>query len=303
MHSIQNRSTLVPKARNALALACLSAVACICGAAEIATDPGDYAALPPGTNLGIVYYQHAERNSFYANGAAMPGPFKLVTDIGLARFVHYMKIGEYVIDPQIIIPFGRVDLRTSFGPLSPVSASGVGDPLVGGTLWLLNRPEQQQWFGVSAFASLPVGQYDAAKGPVNVGENRWKGIFQSAYVTALSKDFVLDVIAEYATYGENDNFLGLRKKQAASYGIQSHLRYIISPATSVALSYYHDFGGTTELNGVSQNDRMNNGRWQVGIASFVTPTVQLQVQGGRASTVESGARESSRVNLRLVKVL
>jgi hypothetical protein len=303
MHDIHTRTSRMPAARRVFLLASLAAIACTAGASEIATDPGDYAALPPGLNLGIIYYQHTERNAYYANGTRLPGPFKLVTDIGLARFVHFMKVGDYVVDPQIIIPFGRVDLRTAFGPLTPVSASGVGDPLVGGTLWLLNRQEQKQWWGVSAFAAVPAGQYEASRGPVNVGENRWKGIFQTAYVTALGKNFMLDAIAEYTTYGENDNFLGLEKQQAASYGIQSHLRYVVSPSTSVALSYYHDFGGATRLNGAAQNDRMNNGRWQVGIASFVTPTLQLQLQAGKASTVHNGARESSRVNLRLVKVL
>lgn len=303
MHYTQKRTTFMPAARKAIVLAGLMALACSAGAAEIATDPGDYAALPPGLNLGIVYYQHTERNAYFANGAKTPGPFRLVTDIGLARFVHYMKVGDYVVDPQIIVPFGKVDLGTAFGPLTPVAASGVGDALVGGTLWLLNRQEQKQWWGVSAFASVPTGSYEAARGPVSVGENRWKGIFQSAYVTALGNHFMLDTIAEYATYGENSNFLGLKKQQDPSYGIQSHLRYVISPATSVAVSYFHDFGGATRLDGAAQNDRMNNGRWQVGIASFVTPQLQVQLQAGKASKVDNGARETSRVNFRLVKVL
>lgn len=302
-HTKEKCNSLVPAACKSGLLAGVVAIACTANAAEIATDPGDYAALPPGLNLGIVYYQHTERDAYYSRGASLPGPFKLVTDIGLARFVHFMKVGDCVVDPQIIVPFGRVDLRTAFGPLTPVAASGVGDPLVGGTLWLLNRQEQQQWWGVSAFASVPAGRYEASKGPVNVGENRWKGIFQTAYVTALGKNFMLDAIAEYTTYGENDNFLGLRKQQAASYGIQSHLRYVISPATSVAISYFHDFGGETLLNGALQNDRMNNGRWQVGVASFVTPSLQLQLQAGKASSVHNGAGESSRINFRLVKVL
>jgi hypothetical protein len=271
-------------------------------AAEIATDPGDYAALPAGTSLGLLYMQHTERNANYANGNRTAGDFKLVTDIGLARFVHFMKVGDYVIDPQIIVPFGRVDLKTPFGPLNPVSSSGVGDPLVGGTLWLVNQQEKQQWLGVSAFASIPVGNYDGKKGPVNVGENRWKGIFQLGYVTALPGNFMLDLIGEYAVYGDNNNFLGLRRQQDASYGAQTHLRYMFSPQTSVSLSYYHDFGGATKINGVSQNDRMNNGRLQLGFSTFVSPTVQLQAQYGQATSVENGAKESNRFNLRIAKV-
>ncbi|MFJ3056815.1 transporter [Herbaspirillum sp. NPDC087042] len=292
-------------ALRATLMACAAALAMLAGgtqAAEIATDPGDYAALPAGTNLGLLYLQHTERNANYANGNRTAGDFRLVTDIGLARLVHFMKLGDYVIDPQIIIPCGKVDLKTPFGPLNPVSASGMGDPLVGATLWLLNQQEQQRWLGVSAFVSLPAGSYDGARGPVNLGENRWKGIFQLGYVTALPANFMLDVVGEYAVYGNNNDFLGMKREQDASYGLQTHLRYMFSPTTSVALSYYQDFGGATTLNGAAQNDRMNNGRLQLGFSTFVSPSVQLMAQYGQSVKVENGAKESNRFNLRLAKV-
>jgi hypothetical protein len=264
-------------------------------AAEIATDPGDYVALPAGTDLGIVYYQRAEFKSVYANSRQVPVPFRLVTDIGLARWVHYTTLGDYLVTPQVIIPFGKVDLR-------PQSASGVGDPVVAAALWLVNQPEAQRWVTVSAFASLPVGKYDASE-PLNMGENRWKGVFQSAYLTSLSKNVMLDLVGEVAIYGENDDFGGMRRKQDASYGGQVHLRYMLAPTTSVSVTYYHDFGGESKLNGVAQHDRMNNSRFLVSVAGFVSPTVQLQLQAGKSLKVTNGPKESSRINLRLVKVL
>lgn len=290
--------------RKTLGAACaaLVLVSCMARAAEITTDAGDYAALPAGVDLGIVYAQHTERDAFYVGGDKLPGRFRLETDIGLLRWVHYTKIGDFVIDPQVILPFGTVRLKTPFGPLGKTTASGVGDPLIGATLWLLNRSEAQQWFGVTAAVSVPVGNYDDDKGPVNIGENRWKGIFHAGYVTALPGNLMLDLIGEYAVYGDNDDFLGMKRKQDPSYGIQTHLRYLFSPTTHVALSYYHDFGGKTRVGGVSQNDRMDNNRWLAGFATFVAPTVQLQAQYGRAISVENGPRESSRFNLRVVKV-
>jgi hypothetical protein len=284
------------KATRALAAAGLAALLVPATAAEIPTDPGDYVALPAGTDLGILYYQRAEFKAVYANGRRLAVSFNLGTDIGLARWVHYTRLGDFLVTPQVIIPFGKVDLR-------PQSASGVGDPVVGSALWLVNRPEEQRWFTVSAFASLPVGKYDGAQGPVNLGENRWKGVFQSAYITALSKNVMLDVVGEYALYGDNDDFAGRRRKQDASYGGQVHLRYMLAPTTSVSLTYYHDFGGASKLNGVAQHDRMNNSRFLVGLAGFVSPTMQLQLQAGKSLKVTNGVKEDSRINLRLVKVL
>jgi hypothetical protein len=298
MHQLQQAPQFslrnVTRALAAAACAACTTIFAPAMAQQIPTDPGDYTALPAGTDLGIVYYQHAEYKSVYANGNKLPVPFDLKTDIGLARWVHYTRLGDYLVTPQVIIPFGRVDL-------SPLKTRGVGDPIIGSALWLVNEPEQQRWVTVSAFASVPVGKYDANE-PLNMGENRWKGVFQSAYLTSLSKNVMLDLVGEVALYGENDAG-GVRRKQDASYGGQVHLRYMLAPTTSVSLTYYHDFGGESKLNGVAQHDRMNNSRFLVGVAGFVSPTMQLQLQAGKALKVANGPKESGRINLRLVKVL
>ncbi|MDP3536403.1 MAG: transporter [Halomonas sp.] len=271
-------------------------------AAEIATDPGDYVPLPEGSNLGLLYLQYASRDSVYANGDQLPGGAGLDTHIGLARLIHYLDIGGYTVNPQVILPFGKVNLTSPFGPLEPESATGIGDPMIGATAWLVNNPEQQQWFGLSAFASIPFGQYDSHKGPVNVGENRWKGIFQAGYVTGLSDHFMLDLIAEYAIYSNNDDFLGIRREQDDSQSLQTHFRYLLNPQSHIALSYYHTFGGETTVGGVQQDDELNNNRWLATFSTFVQPTLQLQAQYGQDIGVENGFKEDQRFNLRLAKV-
>ncbi|MEA1079923.1 transporter [Marinobacter qingdaonensis] len=271
-------------------------------AAEIATDPGDYTPLPAGVNLGLLYGQYATRDTVYSDGDKVPVDAGLDTTIGLARFVHYMDIGGIIVDPQIIVPFGKVELKETFGPLQPTSESGVGDPIVGATAWVLNQPEAQQWVGLSAFVSVPVGQYDEDKGPVNIGENRWKGIFQAAYVKHLSNRVVLDLIAEYSVYGDNDDFLGVTREQDDAQSLQAHMRYLLPEQSHLALSYYHSFGGETTVGGQEQDDRVNTNRWLATYATFVAPTVQLQVQAGQDIHVENGFEEEARVNLRVLKV-
>lgn len=299
-------SPLSKKIRHVLAMAgalTLSTTATLtANAAEIATDPGDYVPLPEGSTLGLLYLQHASRDSVYANGDLLRDDTGLDTRIGLARFIHYLDIGGYTVNPQIILPFGRVELKAPFGPLEPTSSSGMGDPMIGATTWLVNNPDQQKWFGLSAFASMPAGKYDASNGPINVGENRWKGIFQAGYVTGLGDDFMLDIIAEYATYGDNDDFIGTRREQNDSQSLQTHFKYLLSPQSHLALSYYHSFGGETTVGGVRQDDALDNSRWQATFATFVQPTLQLQMQYGQDINVENGFKEDQRINLRVAKV-
>ena len=271
-------------------------------AAQVATDPGDYSPLPAGVDLGILYYQHTTHEKLYASGheiSNLAGIEKLTTDIGLLRWVHYTQIGGFTIDPQIIIPFGEVSLKTGGGN---IRSSGVGDPIVGGTVWLHNDPETKRAFGITALASLPIGQYDAEKGAVNVGENRWKLITQAGYVTPLSDTISLDLIAEYTFFGDNDDFAGRKKEQQNQYGVQPHLSKSIAAMTKVTLSYYHDFGGETSLDGTDLDDELSNSRWQGTFAHFIAPDIQLQLQYGRSLEVKNGFSEEDRINFRLVKV-
>jgi hypothetical protein len=267
-------------------------------AAQIATDPGDYMALPAGTDLAILYGQIASRDKVYSNGNAAPVAFKLDTEIGLFRYVHYTTIAGYTINPQFIIPFGSVKLKQ---PVS-LSASGVADPLVGGTLWVVNKPQQNEYVGLSAFLSLPIGNYDASRAAVNLGENRWKGIFHAGWITPITGKWVLDLLGEATVFGDNTDYAGARRKQEMQYGVQAHLRYVLSQTSHVALSYYHDFGAESKVAGVSQNDRLNNSSAQLTYANFVAPTVQLQAQYGRGLKTENGPREDQRFNLRVLKV-
>lgn len=266
-------------------------------AAQVPTDPGDYTALPPGTDLALMYGQFTKRDRIYSDGNAAPGPFSLDTNIGLGRYIHYMTIGGYSANVQAIIPFGSVRLNQ---PVS-IKATGTGDPMVGSVLWLINRPEAQQYLPVSVFLSIPAGSYEASRGAVNVGENRWKGTFHGSYIQPLAKNVMFDFTGEVTVFGKNSDFRGVPREQDAQFGAQIHLRYMLTPSSHVGLSYYHDIGAENTIAGVSQGDRLNNSSGQVTYANFITPTLQLQAQYGKGGKTRSGPKEDQRINLRVLK--
>jgi hypothetical protein len=126
-------------------------------AAELSTDPGDYVALPPGTDLGLLYYQHAERDRVKVDGNTVTKNFELDSDIGIARFIHWTQLGNFTVTPQIILPFGNLDLSGG----QSRTAAGVGDPVVGSAIWLINDPVNERYLAVAGFVGIPVGTYDA----------------------------------------------------------------------------------------------------------------------------------------------
>ena len=270
-------------------------------AAQVATDPGDYSPLPAGIDLGILYLQSFDNDEYYVNGQRIENGPTLSADIGLLRWVHYMEIGGFIVDPQIILPFGQLKLNAGG---AETKASGLGDPIVGATIWLYNNTDTKRAFGVTGLVSLPLGSYDEEKGPVNLGENRTKFITQAAYVTPISEQFSLHLIGEYTFFGDNDDFgaSDISREQDDQYGYQVHLNYHISDTTTASLNYYHDFGGETEVAGVKQQDELNSNRWQFTVQHFVQPDLQVQLQYGRSISVENGFFENDRINLRFVKV-
>jgi len=123
-------------------------------ARAIDIDAGDYTALPEGTNVGLLYMQHAERNSLNANGQQVPGNNGLDSDIGILRLIHFTKIGGYTVDPQLLLPFGQLK---GTGNMSTVlgKGSGTGDLIIAATVWTINEPENKRYLGITPSCSHP----------------------------------------------------------------------------------------------------------------------------------------------------
>ncbi|WP_428979393.1 hypothetical protein [Cupriavidus oxalaticus] len=95
--------------RSAAAQAAGVALTLLLGAAPahaIDVDAGDYTALPAGTNLGLLYYQHAQRDRVYAGGNRVAGG-NLDSDVGIVRYVRSL---------QVLGTFGR-DISVRNGPM------------------------------------------------------------------------------------------------------------------------------------------------------------------------------------------
>lgn len=264
-------------------------------------DAGDYTALPSGTNLGLVYYQHTERTALYAGGHRAPGKAGLDSDVAILRGVHFMEIGGFTIDPQFILPFGRLNAQDDLAPVLG-KGSGVGDLLVGGTLWT-NKPTEKTHLGFSAFVSLPTGGYDRNK-MLNLGENRWKLILQTGYIKPLTDSLTLDLVGDVTLHGRNDDFgpSGQRMKQRPLYLAQSWLRYHFSSASDLRLGLAKSYGGRTEIDGADQDDKLSTTRFAIGGSHFLTPTLQLMGTYGRDISVRQGFKEADRFQLRLLKI-
>jgi hypothetical protein len=285
------RPDIVASAVAALALLPTSGMA-------IDTDADDYVASPPGTNLSLLYYQHVQRDSLFSNGNQVPGNAGLESDTGILRVVHYLKLGDYVLDPQFILPFGSETGTNDASSLG--SATGLADLTLAATTWLVNDDKTNTYLGITPFLFLPTGTYDKTK-PLNWGENRWKFTLQSGYQRGITDKLSIVFFGDATVFGNNDQFgpSAATLKENPLYQGQFYMRYTISPTIDTFVGYSYLAGGATTVNGVNQNDRQKETKFSLGGGYFFTPKIELFGAYGQDISMANGFKESHRINLRL----
>ncbi|WP_343590594.1 transporter [Paracidovorax wautersii] len=290
-----------PSERGVAALAALLLAATAPMAAHaIDVDAGDYVPAPDGTTAGLLYYQHAGRDRLYAQGRQAVADPRLVSDVGIARLVHYTRIGGLAFAPQILVPFGRLDAGRDTAALG--RTSGVGDIILAAPFWPINDAASRTYLGIAPYLYLPTGSYDRNRA-LNLGENRWKFDLQAGFVKGLTDQWYLDLTGDVMLHGKNDDDggTGATLRQKPLYQGQAYLRYQFTPGANVFVGLSQTWGGATSVGGVDNDDAPRQRKASIGGSWFLRPTTQLLVAFGRDLHVDNGFRENARINVRLLQ--
>lgn len=281
----------------------LVTLACCTSAAQaLEITAGDYEPLPAGMNALLLYFQHAESTDFYQQGNKVSDRFKLRTDVSLLRYIHSVGLGDnVVVEPQFILPYGHLQAGGDASALG--STTGTGDLILGAPVkWTLSTTHKDI-FSLAPYVYLPTGSYDR-NDALNLGENRWKLLLQTAYIHHFNAQWALDTAADVTWFGRNSDYgsNGDTLKQNARYEYQAYLRYNLSPATQFAVGGGRIEGGRSRVDDVSLDDRTDTTYVRAMATHMLTQTVQMQVEVGRDIEVEQGFKEKARLNLRLAKL-
>ena len=244
------------------AAASLLALAAGAANADVRPDPGDYTALPAGTNLLLGYAQFPSADKVYANGNKVVDNLDLKLNAGILRYVHFMK-------------------RTGIDP------ARIGDVIFGGTLWTIADMAKGEHLGWSVFFTAPTGS-DKNQG-FALSNNRWATDLQVGYIRRLSDKWTIDLIGETEFYQDQRDSKATKDMLLQAHG---HLRYHISDATYVAATYRHAWGAKEKLDGAEIAGAKNNGTAMLTWASFVDKQWQVQLQYTQDVKVEEGPKIS-----------
>lgn len=80
--------------------------------ADVKPDSGDYAALPAGTDLALLYQQNPRIDRLYSGGKRVADNMDLDLTVEVLRLVHFTEFFNtgLIWDPQIVIPYGHQEI-------------------------------------------------------------------------------------------------------------------------------------------------------------------------------------------------
>lgn len=209
----------------------------------------DYVAAPPDTLLSLLYHYHITGDTLNTNGKKA-ADVDFAEELSLVREVYYFNVGSWLANAQVIVPFGHASLEAAG---ADQSSSGVGDIILLGTVWFVNRPATKTYLAFSPYFFLPTGEYDNRQS-LNMGANRWG--FREEF--NFTKGF--EVIPNHTAYFEvtvgedffttNHDYLGGQDlSQDPIFNLESHLSYDLLKDWAVSFDYYGHWGGSSDLVG------------------------------------------------------
>ena len=147
--------------------------------------------------------------------------------------------------------------------------------------------EQDLIIGASVQVSAPLGQYDKDK-LVNLGNNRWF-VKPDIGISKAWGGLSLELSQGVYIFSKNDDFFGGNTlEQDPLFTSQAHVTYSFGRGIWAALSFTHDYGGRTMINGVQSDDLQQNSRVGLTLALPVNRNNSFKLYASTGTHTSNG---------------
>ena len=260
-------------------------------------EPRAYSNTPVGMNFVLAGYQ-------YSRGALLFDPSLPVTDAdarvdtGLFGYVRAVDVGGKSAKIGVQVPYAVLDADGFVsGSYQTRQANGIADPSFYFSVNLFGAPaltaaefkdyRQDTIVGMTFKLTPPLGAYEPDK-IINLGTNRWS--FEPEIgVSRVFGRWTLEGAASVYLYSDNTNFdNGKTRQQDPIYSVQAHAIYAFKNKiwASIGSTYY--IGGRTAIDGVANNDDLNNVRTGFTVAFPVNRSHSVKVFGSTGISTRTG---------------
>ncbi len=233
--------------------------------------PRAYWPAPRGTKVAILGYLHSSGDNVTDPSLPVSG---VDSEMNSGLFAYLQTISLCGRSANFIVEFPYVWGTVTgdvFGEQQGRDLSGVGDAAVTLSVNLLGAPsmtpedfrklqeDPRPILGASLRLQAPTGEYDEDR-LVNIGANRWAARAELGSIIPLQPRWLLELEAGTWFFDENDDFLGVTRKQDPIVSGEVHIIWSIKPVLWTALDLNYYTGGRTTVDGELRADRLRNSR-------------------------------------------
>lgn len=251
-------------------------------------EPRLMSAVPTGGRFFIASYAHTQGNILLNNALPLKDLKTKMNNFVLAyagSFKLFNKLAKFdVIVPYAFAEFnGKVNnvdstgFKNGFGDsYARLSVILIGDKPVPISQYGKVVPKKFS-LGVYSRLSIPMGQYDPTKF-LNLGTNRWAGKFGLVGSQSVTRKLIFELHLLGWVFGDNKNFFnGNVVSQSPMFMAQLHTIYIFKPGIWTSISFGKSNWGTTQVNGVEQNNKQDNSNFGASFSYRVAKNHSLKV--------------------------
>lgn len=262
--------------------------------------PGDVTAPPP--NLKFVQFFHVDstRGDRFIDGQRQAGNPRLGVSQNMIRAGTALTVSG--LPAVTYIQTGQAEMHPG-GSLGAIpNDNGMTDTSLMFAFWPLADRDAERYFGMAAYLALPTGSYDHRRAPFNIGEHRYRYALQAGYQQRITGNWHAMAAFDAVWSSDNAAFGAARARlsQDPLYTGQVAMHYNLDKQHLVGLSYFHTYGGATQLNGIDRNDRTRQRRWML-TASGLYDIGRLSLQYGSDIETDNGQLENRRWTLRYTR--
>ena len=256
-----------------------------------------YANTPVGINFLLAGYVYSEGGLSTAGSSPIKDA-QLEMHTGVLAYARSLDVWGNSGKFDVILPYSALSgtatvagqPRNVMFPGSTTRASvsrsiSYGAPAL--SLQEFENYQQDIIVGASVQVSAPLGQYDDDK-LVNLGNNRWF-VKPDLGISKAWGGLSLELSAGVYFFSKNEDFFGGKTlEQDPIYTAQAHVTYSFGRGIWAALSFNHDYGGRTTIDGVQSDDLQQNSRVALTLALPVNRNNSVKLYANTGTHTSTG---------------
>lgn len=251
--------------------------------------PGDFVALPSGTQILSFYQYERDFEGYYFNGERIGGA-RAKARASVVAYTRYGQIGGLTSAWSVTLPY--FDVHKTAGTL-PVwfgdTTSGMSDLRLKYSLWPINDPERGRYLALTGIWQPDTGKYERNQ-VLSPGDNRNRLTFQLTWIEPLSKTVSMELTPEFSWQSDNSDYVGTHMKQENAYGLTGYLRWRFSGPWSASVGFQSNGGGDQIIDGVRQHNEPDQQRVLFSLNTMLAPDVAASLRYSRDTSVQNSLR-------------